>query len=125
MFGGPRSKLNQSALKTIALRLPTSKDEQTGIVEILSTVDRAIQQTEALIVKQQRIKTGLMQDLLTRGIDKHGNLRREQTHAFKDFTSGTHSCGMGGKVARAVDLAHSRWRTPHPGVCGIGESISS
>ena len=88
IVGGTRSKLNQSALKTIALRLPTSKDEQTGIVEILSTVDRAIQQTEALIVKQQRIKTGLMQDLLTRGIDKHGNLRREQTHAFKDSPLG-------------------------------------
>src|SRR5207249_8478676 len=26
---------------------------------------------------------GLMQDLLTRGIDEHGNLRSEQTHAFK------------------------------------------
>ena len=34
---------------------------------MLSTVDRAIEQTEALIAKQQRIKTGLMQDLLTRG----------------------------------------------------------
>ena len=58
--------------------------EQTKIAEILSTVDRAIEQTEALIAKQQRIKTGLMQDLLTRGIDEHGNLRSEQTHEFKD-----------------------------------------
>jgi type I restriction enzyme S subunit len=51
-------------------------------------VDRAIEQTEALIAKQQRIKTGLMQDLLTRGIDKHGNLRSEQTHQFKDSALG-------------------------------------
>ena len=42
-------------------------DEQAKIAEVLSTVDRAIEQTEALIAKQQRIKTGLMQDLLTRG----------------------------------------------------------
>jgi len=64
------------------------KPEQTKIAEILSTVDRAISQTEALIAKQQRLKTGLMQDLLTRGIDEHGNLRSEQTHQFKDSPLG-------------------------------------
>ena len=64
------------------------KPEQTKIAEILSTVDRAIEQTEALIAKQQRIKTGLMQDLLTRGIDEHGNLRSEETHEFKDSPLG-------------------------------------
>jgi type I restriction enzyme, S subunit len=62
--------------------------EQAKIAEILSTVDRAIEQTEALIAKQQRIKTGLMQDLLTRGIDQHGNLRSEETHQFKDSPLG-------------------------------------
>ena len=56
------------------IEFPTSRPEQAKIAEILSTVDRAIEQTEALIAKQQRIKTGLMQDLLTRGIDEHGNL---------------------------------------------------
>ena len=63
-------------------------DEQAKIAEVLSTVDRAIEQTETLIAKQQRIKTGLMQDLLTRGIDEHGNLRSEQTHKFKDSPLG-------------------------------------
>ena len=62
--------------------------EQTKIAEILSTVDQAIEQTETLIAKQQRIKTGLMQDLLTRGIDEHGNLRSEDTHEFKDSPLG-------------------------------------
>ncbi len=64
------------------------KTEQAKIAEILSTVDRAIAETEALIAKQQRIKTGLMQDLLTRGIDEHGNIRSEQTHQFKDSLLG-------------------------------------
>ena len=41
-----------------------------------------------MIAKQQRIKTGLMQDLLTRGIDKEGNLRSEDTHEFKDSPLG-------------------------------------
>jgi type I restriction enzyme, S subunit len=62
--------------------------EQAKIAEILSTVDRAIEQTEALIAKQQRVKIGLMQDLLTRGIDRHGNLRSEQAHEFKDSPLG-------------------------------------
>ncbi len=64
------------------------KPQQTKIAEILSTVDQSIDQTEALIAKQQRIKTGLMQDLLTRGIDKDGNLRSEDTHEFKDSPLG-------------------------------------
>ena len=62
--------------------------EQAKIAEVLSTADRAIEQTEALIAKHQRIKTGLMQDLLTRGIDEHGDLRCDQTHKFKDSPLG-------------------------------------
>ena len=65
-----------------------AKPEQIKIAEILSTVNQAIEQTEALIAKQQRIKTGLMQDLLTRGIDENGNLRSEETHEFKDSPLG-------------------------------------
>lgn len=64
------------------------KPEQSKVAELLSTVDRAIAQTEALIAKQQRIKTGLMQDLLTRGIDEHGQLRSEATHVFKESPLG-------------------------------------
>ncbi|ABI69548.1 restriction endonuclease subunit S [Syntrophomonas wolfei] len=68
--------------------LKYSKPEQTKIAKILSTVDEAIEQIEALINKQQRIKTGLMQELLTRGIDEYGNIRSEQTHKFKDSPLG-------------------------------------
>jgi len=80
--------LNKAKLKKISFVCPQSRAEQSKIAEVLSTVDRAIAQTEALIAKQQRIKTGLMQDLLTRGIDKHGQLRSEATHAFKDSPLG-------------------------------------
>jgi type I restriction enzyme, S subunit len=68
--------------------LTCGKDEQFKIAEILSTVDRAIEQTVALFAKQLWIKTGLMQDLLTRGIDEQGNLRSEETHQFKDSALG-------------------------------------
>lgn len=43
---------------------PVTLSEQRKIAEILTTVDDAIEQTEALIRKYQRIKQGLMQDLL-------------------------------------------------------------
>lgn len=53
---------------------------QERIAEILSTLDKAIEKTEALIAKYQQIKAGLMHDLFTRGITADGKLRppREQ-----------------------------------------------
>jgi type I restriction enzyme S subunit len=55
-------------------------EKQRRIAEILSTVDEAIEQTEALIAKTQQIKAGLMHDLFTRGVTPDGRLRppREQ-----------------------------------------------
>lgn len=80
--------LNKEKLKQIEFEYPASKNEQTQIATILSTLDRAIEQTEAIIAKQQRIKAGLMQDLLTKGIDEHGVIRSETTHQFKDSQLG-------------------------------------
>ena len=85
--GSTRFGLTVSVIED-ALIPVASKPVQAKIAEILFTVDQAIEQTEALIAKQQRIKTGLMQDLLTRGIDEHGNLRFEETHQFKDSQLG-------------------------------------
>ena len=86
--GSAQPGLKANFTKGVIFEFPTDILEQSMIVSVLSTVDRAIEQTEALIAKQQRIKTGLMQDLLTRGIDEHGNLRSEQTHEFKDSPLG-------------------------------------
>lgn len=83
-----QASINQTTIKELQLHIPASKPEQSKIAEVLSKVDQAIEQTESLIAKQQRIKTGLMQDLLTRGIDEHGNLRSEETHEFKDSPLG-------------------------------------
>lgn len=80
--------LNKEKLKQIEFKYPDSLAHQTKISSILSKLDRAIEQTEAIIAKQQRIKTGLMQDLLTKGIDENGNLRSEATHKFKDSPLG-------------------------------------
>jgi len=87
VVGSNYPAINSNAVRRLKVVAPPYA-EQTKIAEILSTVDRAVEQTEALIAKQQRIKTGLMQDLLTRGIDEHGNLRSEKTHKFKDSPLG-------------------------------------
>ena len=100
--GSTRYGLPIAAIENLEIPL-APKPEQDKIAEILSTVDRAIEQTEALIAKQQRIKTGLMQDLLTRGIDEHGNLRTEQTHRFKDSPLGR--IPVEWKTARLEELA--------------------
>ncbi|MFZ5621496.1 MAG: restriction endonuclease subunit S [Pseudomonadota bacterium] len=49
--------------------------QQRCIAEILSTLDEAIEQTEALIAKMQQIKAGLMHDIFTRGVTPDGQLR--------------------------------------------------
>lgn len=86
--GSTMQHITRKELDRFSAPFPVAEVEQTKIAEVLSTVDQAIEQTEALIAKQQRIKTGLMQDLLTRGIDEHGNLRSEETHEFKDSPLG-------------------------------------
>lgn len=82
-----QSNLNAGIVKNFPI-LYLDPKEQSKIAEILATIDRAIAQTEALIAKHQRIKTGLMQDLLTRGIDEHGQLRDPSTHRFKSAPLG-------------------------------------
>lgn len=65
-----------------------SLEEQTKIATVLSSIDKAIEQTEKLIEKQQRIKHSLLHDLLTKGIDENGAIRSEATHEFKDSPLG-------------------------------------
>jgi len=86
--GSTMQHITRKELDRFGALFPTDESEQNKIAEVLSTMDWAIEQTEALIAKQQRIKTGLMHDLLTKGIDKHGNLRSEVTHQFKDSPLG-------------------------------------
>lgn len=101
-IGNP--KLMNNVMANIELSLPQNKKEQAKIADILSTIDLAITQTEAIIAKQQRIKTGLMQDLLTKGIDENGNIRSEATHEFKDSSIGRIPIEWEVKELREVSL---------------------
>ncbi|GGH73293.1 type I restriction enzyme S subunit [Pullulanibacillus pueri] len=59
--------LSKTNLNTISISLPT-KNEQHKIAAILSSVDDAIEKTEAIIEQTEKVKKGLMQQLLTKGI---------------------------------------------------------
>jgi type I restriction enzyme S subunit len=54
-------------LKSISILLPPPP-EQRRIAEILTTADTAIQKVDDAIAKTERLKSGLMQELLTKGI---------------------------------------------------------
>ncbi|MDQ1817433.1 restriction endonuclease subunit S [Massilia sp. CCM 9210] len=71
----------RSDLEKHIVRLPASKTVQNKITAILTTIDRAIERTEALIAKYQQIKAGLMRDLFTRGVLPNGKLRPPRSEA--------------------------------------------
>jgi type I restriction enzyme, S subunit len=87
--GGNREGLNYQQLRSFIIPFPTL-EERACIAEILDTTDRAIAQTSALITKLKQTKAGLLQDLLTRGLDENGQLRNPQTHPeqFKESAIG-------------------------------------
>jgi type I restriction enzyme, S subunit len=60
-------------LAKVEIPLPP-KDVQQCISAVLTSLDNAIEATEALIDKHQQIKAGLMHDLFTRGISTTGQI---------------------------------------------------
>lgn len=72
--GGTRSKLNQSELRKIEIPY-FSIEKQKNISRVLNTIESQIDLTKDLISKLNNKKRGLSNDLLTRGVDSHGNFR--------------------------------------------------
>lgn len=64
---GKRRRLYWSGFKDIAVHLPPLSEQQK-IAAILSSVDEAIEATQAVIDRVQVVKKGLMQELLTKGL---------------------------------------------------------
>lgn len=73
-------EINKKDTERVLFPYPTAAVEQNKIATILTSVDTAIEKTDALITKYQKIKAGLMHDLFTRGVLPSGRLRppREQ-----------------------------------------------
>ncbi|WP_437528688.1 restriction endonuclease subunit S [Sorangium sp. So ce726] len=88
--GGVQKNLKGSSILSLEVPIPPVT-EQHRIVEVLDTLDKAILKTEQLIAKLKQMKQGLLHDLLTRGIDKNGELRDPERHStnFKVSRLGT------------------------------------
>lgn len=104
---GSMKNLPKARLLSMPLSLPPLP-EQRRIAEILDTLDEAIRKTEEVIAKLQQMKQGLLHDLLTRGIDQHGELRDPERHPeqFKDSSLGR--IPRGWKVRRVGDVFESQ-----------------
>ncbi len=86
--GSGLKHLQKNDLKEWRLSLPEDVKEQERIAAVLTKADELIDATQELIDKQKKIKTGLMQTLLTCGIDKNDVIRSPKTHKFKDSELG-------------------------------------
>lgn len=82
------AEVSKKQLESFEILHPKDIKEQQKIAKILTSVDESIEATNKIIAKQKRVKTALMQDLLTHGIDEDGNIRGEETHEFKDSVLG-------------------------------------
>lgn len=88
LTGSTIKHLNQEHFYKFSFDIPEKPTEQAKIVEILETVDTAIDMTKALVEKYKNIKEGLLQNLLTNGIDEYGNIRSPKTHKYKSSPLG-------------------------------------
>lgn len=92
MVGGQYPALNSSQVERIRIPHPP-KPEQEKIAEILSTVDEGIGKVDEAIQKTERLRKGLMQKLLTKGIGHK---------EFRDTELG--NIPKGWKLARISDI---------------------
>lgn len=81
--GTTRTRIARGALAEIPLQVPPIQEQQK-IASILTAVDEVIESTQAQINKLKDLKTGMMQELLTKGIGRDGQPHTE----FKDSPVG-------------------------------------
>ena len=98
------TSIDQNVISNIPIPVPPYK-EQRRIASILSNVDELIRKTEQIIEQTQRLKKGLMQRLLTKGI-KHSKFRKTQLGYIPEgweITSIGEKCklGTGGTPSRS------------------------
>lgn len=74
-YGGAQPNISPKEIEKLKIDLPPLL-EQKKIAAILGSVDDAIAKTEAVIAQTERVKQGLLQTLLTRGI---GHTKFKQT----------------------------------------------
>jgi len=82
-------EISKSDFARIKTRWPKI-DDQRRIAAVLDTVDEAIAKTEAVIAKLRQVRTGMLHDLLTWGVDENGQIRDPIAHPeqFRDSPLG-------------------------------------
>ena len=148
LAGSAINNLKNSSIESAVFRIPIDRKLRQKIAAILTSIDTAIEKTEALIAKYQQIKAGLMHDLFTRGVLPNGQLRppREQAPELYQETAigwipkGWSLTGLSAKGRQGTSwirtgpfgsaLKGEHWRVDgHPvitiGSLGIGEFIAS
>ena len=81
--GSSQKSLSLGAIKSLKILTPVFPEQQK-IAAILTSVDEVIEKTQAQINKLKDLKTGMMQELLTRGVGVDGKPHTE----FKDSPVG-------------------------------------
>ncbi|MFB4166879.1 restriction endonuclease subunit S [Virgibacillus sp. JSM 102003] len=66
--GSTFKEISKSEIKTFNILIPSNIKVQQKIVAILSSVDEAIEKTEQIIHQTEKVKSGVMQQLLTKGV---------------------------------------------------------
>ena len=74
LAGSTINHLYQYVFERFTFAVPDNA-HQEQICGVLDLIDAKIEATETLIAKQERVREGLMRDLLTRGVDENGQLR--------------------------------------------------
>jgi type I restriction enzyme S subunit len=81
--GSTRQRISRTNLGKIELCIPIEQSEQAEIANAFGLLDQAIKEVEELVLKQQRIHAGLIQDMLSRGVDSRGEIRADESSLYK------------------------------------------
>jgi type I restriction enzyme S subunit len=101
-----QASINQTELGNLRIILPPIQEQQI-IAQILSTLDKAIQKVDEIVAKAERLKKGLMKELLTGKIrveEKDGKIVFCKETEFKDTEIG--KIPKDWKVAKLEDIAY-------------------
>jgi type I restriction enzyme S subunit len=116
--GSTFKEIARTIVRNLTIQRPPLAEQQK-IADVLSTVDEAIQKTNEIIAETERLKEGLMQELLTRGIghkefkdSEIGKIpkewsvtRLEEIGTFQyGFTASATSQNTGIKLLRITDI---------------------
>lgn len=121
-YAGSTNQVELSRTQLARARLPVpSHEEQLRIAAALATLDRAIEASERLIAKLGHLQGGVLDDLLTKGVDDNGQVRDSARHPeqFKTSDLGLVPNGWSASSLGPV-LLDARYGTSAPSTTGPG-----